>query len=201
MPTREDILTFKDTPPPEGSSPWVAGAVPEVHLVLREYDQTWPDAYGVIAQRVRDALGFRVLSLEHVGSTTIPGMPAKPIIDLDLIVADPDREDAYLPDLQAAGFVLRIREPWWYRHRMLRLDEPAANLHVFGCESPEPLRHRIFRDWLRLHSEERVLYAGAKSDAMTAATSRGEDVTQYNERKSKILREIYVRAFVAAGLL
>lgn len=127
MPRREAILTFLDTPPPEGLSPLVNGAEPDVRLVLHEYDEAWPEIYALLAQRVRDSLGFRVLALEHVGSTAVPGLVAKPVIDLDLIVADPDREDDYVPALQAAGFALRLREPWWYRHRMLRSEEPLVN--------------------------------------------------------------------------
>jgi len=182
-------------------SPLLAGAAPDVDLVLQDYDPSWPDAYAAIAQRVRDALGLRALSVEHIGSTAVPGLVAKPVIDVDLLVADPDLEQSYVPQLEAAGFVLRLREPWWYRHRMLRLDEPRVNLHVFGHDSPEPLRHRVFRDWLRLSSEDRELYAAAKSAAVTASTFLGEDVEHYNDRKSGTVREIYGRAFVAAGLL
>ena len=201
MLTRDDLLTFQDVPPPDGASPLVEGAAPDLRLVLCEYDETWPDTCASIAQRVRDALGFRVLALEHVGSTAVPGLVAKPIIDLDVIVADPDCEDEYVPALQKAGFVLRIREPWWYRHRMLRLQDPSANLHVWGLDSPEPLRHRIFRDWLRLDASDRSVYVSAKRDALRTASELGEDVNGYNERKSRTLREIYARAFVAAGLL
>lgn len=200
MPSREAIRTFQDTPPPEGVSALVEGAAGDVPLVLCAYDGSWPEAYALLAQRVRDALGFRVLALEHVGSTAVPGLVAKPVIDLDLIVADPDREDDYVPALRAAGFELRIREPWWYRHRMLRAEEPLANLHVWGYDSPEPVRHRIFRDWLRLSAHDRSVYAAAKQEAVTATTALGEDVNRYNERKSKIVREIYGRAFLAAGL-
>lgn len=199
MPTREDILTFVDAPPPVGAASLVEGAVLEVNLVLHEHDPAWLDTYALIAEHIREALGFRVLSLEHVGSTAVPGLVAKPIIDVDLIVADPDHEDEYVPALQSAGFVLRLREPWWYRHRMLRLHEPLANLHVWGYESPEPVRHRIFRDWLRRNAADRSLYASTKRDAVTAATSLGEDVNRYNLRKSETLREIYGRAFDAAG--
>ena len=201
MPSVESLLTFQDTPPPEGSSPYVEGATPDRALELRPYDDAWPAAYELLAERVRDALGFRVMALEHVGSTAVPGLAAKPIIDLDLIVADPDREDDYVPALVAVGFELRVREPWWHRHRMLRSHEPRANLHVWGCESPEPVRHRIFRDWLRLSSEDRDLYAAAKHEAIRAATALGEDVNQYNDRKSETLRAIYGRALRAAGFL
>lgn len=201
MPTRDDILSFQDAPPPGGASPLVEGAVPDTKLVLSEYDRSWPDTYVSVAQRIRDALGFRVLALEHVGSTAVPGLVAKPIIDVDLTVADPDAEDEYVPALQEVGFVLRIREPWWYRHRMLRSADPLVNLHVWGFDSPEPLRHKIFRDWLRLDASDRSVYASVKQDALRAATELGEDVNDYNQRKSRILREVYARAFAAAGLL
>ncbi len=199
MPSREAILAFQDTPPPEGESPLISGAAPDVPLVLQEYDGAWPETYALLAQRVRDALGFRVLALDHVGSTAVPGLAAKPIIDLDLIVANPGCEDDYVPALRAAGFDLRLREPWWYRHRMLRSQEPLANLHVWGYDSPEPVRHRLFRDWLRVNDHDRSVYAVAKQEAVSAATALGEDVNRYNERKSKVVREIYARAFAAAG--
>jgi len=83
----------------------------------------------------------------------------------------------------------------------LTADEPRCNLHVFGFDSPEPLRHRIFRDWLRGNSEERDRYAAAKRQAASAANAGGEHVMQYNARKQRVIREIYQRAFAAAGLL
>jgi GrpB-like predicted nucleotidyltransferase (UPF0157 family) len=136
-----------------------------------------------------------------VGSTSVPGLAAKPVIDIDLTVADPDREQDYVPALEANGFRLVIREPWWYGHRLLRTNEPACNLHVFGPDSPEPVRHRIFRDWLRGNPAERDRYAAVKQQAASAANARGEHVMQYNARKEQVIREIYHRAFVAAGLL
>jgi GrpB-like predicted nucleotidyltransferase (UPF0157 family) len=77
-----------------------------------------------------------VLQLEHVGSTSVPGLAAKPVIDIDLTVADPGRERDYVPALEMIGFRLMIREPWWHGHRMLQADEPPCNLHVFGFDSP-----------------------------------------------------------------
>ena len=154
-----------------------------------------------LAHRIRGALGWRVLQLEHVGSTSVPDLPAKPIIDIDLTVADPDDEPAYVPALEAAGFELRVREPWWYGHRVLRAVEPRCHLHVFGFDSPEPVKHRIFRDWLRGNPADRELYAEAKRAAAAAANARGEHAMQYNARKEQVVREIYHRAFVAAGLL
>ncbi|MDR3033353.1 MAG: GrpB family protein, partial [Kitasatospora sp.] len=131
----------------------------------------------------------------------VPGLAAKPIIDIDLTVADPGREDDYVPPLEAAGFRLTIREPWWHGHRLLRADEPSCNLHVFGFDSPELVKHRIFRDWLRGNPDERERYASAKRQAASEANSAGEHVMLYNARKQQVIREIYQRAFTAAGLL
>ena len=135
-----------------------------------------------------------------MGSTAVPGLAAKPVIDIDLTVADPGREQDYVPALEAIGFLLVIREPWRYGHRALQADEPRCNLHVFGFDSPEPVRHRIFRDWLRA-SPERDRYAAAKRQAASAANGAGEHVMQYNARKQQVVREIYHRAFLAGGLL
>ena len=95
------------------------------------------------------ALGDRVLTLEHVGSTSVPDLPAKPVIDIDLTVADSSDEAAYVPALEEAGFALRIREPRWHEHRCLVSFAPAANLHVWSPGSPEAIRHHMFHDWLR----------------------------------------------------
>jgi GrpB-like predicted nucleotidyltransferase (UPF0157 family) len=164
-------------------------------------DPSWPQQYERLAARIREALGWRVLQLEHTGSTSVPGLAAKPVIDIDLIVADPDREQDYVPALERAGFRLVVREPWWYGHRCLRGDEPRCNLHVSGFDSPEPVRKRLFRDWLRCNPEERERYAAAKQQAAAAANANGEHVMQYNARKEAVVREIYQRAFAAAGLL
>jgi len=84
---------------------------------------------------------------------------------------------------------------------MLRAENPCANLHVFGLDSPEPLRHRIFRDWLRQDANDRALYAAVKCEAAAEANAQGEHVMQYNARKQQAVRQIYGRAFAAAGLL
>jgi GrpB-like predicted nucleotidyltransferase (UPF0157 family) len=165
------------------------------------YPVARPRQYRVLAARIREALGWRVLQLEHVGSTSVPGLAAKPVIDIDLTVADPGREQDYIPALETVGFWLAIREPWWYGHRALRADEPRCNVHVFGFDSPELVKHRIFRDWLRGNPGERDRYAAAKRQAAAEANACGEHDMQYNARKQQIIREIYHRAFVAAGLL
>ena len=201
MPSRAEIVFFDDSPPPPGADAWVSGAAPAIDIEVTDPDPTWPRQYDDLADRIRDAMGWRVLQLEHVGSTSVQGLAAKPIIDIDLTVADPDREQDYIPALEAIGFRLAIREPWWYGHRVLRAAEPHCNLHVFGFDSPELVKHRIFRDWLQGNPDERDRYAAAKREAASEASVRGEHVMQYNARKQQVIREIYHRAFVAAGLL
>jgi GrpB-like predicted nucleotidyltransferase (UPF0157 family) len=179
----------------------VPGAAPATGIELTDPDLEWPRRYDDLAGRIRAVLGWRVLQLEHVGSTAVPGLAAKPVIDIDLTMADPDREQDYIPALETIGFQLVIREPWSYGHRALVTDEPRCNLHVFGFDSPEPVRHRIFRDWLRGNPAERDRYAASKLQAASAANAAREHVMQYNARKQQVIREIYHRAFVAAGLL
>ena len=175
--------------------------MPETGISLASYDDGWPGDFERVAARIRAALGWRALQVEHVGSTSVVGLPAKPIIDVDLIVADPAAEGAYLPALVGAGFVLRVREPWSWEHRMLRHEEPRCNLHVFGPAAPEPVRHRLFRDWLRGNPDDLVRYRDAKVEAAEAANAAGEHTMQYNARKQAVIREVYDRAFRAAGLL
>ena len=201
MPSRAEIVSFDDSAPPPGADPWVPGTTPAIGIEMTDPDPAWPRQYDDLARRIRQALGWRVLQLEHVGSTAVPGLTAKPIIDIDLTVANPEREHDYVPALETLGFRLTIREPWWYGHRALRADEPPCNLHVFGFDSPELIRHRIFRDWLRGNPEERDRYAATKRQAASEANVGGEHVMQYNARKQQVIREIYHRAFMAAGLL
>jgi GrpB-like predicted nucleotidyltransferase (UPF0157 family) len=201
MPSRAEIVSFDDSPPPPGADPWVAGGAPDTGIDVTDPDPCWPRHYDALASRIREALGWRALQLEHVGSTSVRGLAAKPIIDIDLTVADPGREQDYVPALEATGFRLAIREPWWYGHRLLRADAPSCNLHVFGFDSPELVKHRIFRDWLRGNPDERERYAAAKREAASRANAAGEHVMQYNARKQQVIREIYDRAFKAAGLL
>jgi GrpB-like predicted nucleotidyltransferase (UPF0157 family) len=199
--SRAEIVSFADSAPPPGADRWVPGTAPAVGVEVTDPDPAWPRQYDDLAGRIREALGWRVLQLEHVGSTSVPELAAKPVIDIDLTVADPQRERDYLPALETIGFRLVIREPWRYGHRALVADQLRCNLHVYGLGNPELVRHRIFRDWLRGNPEERERYAAAKRQAASAANVAGEHIMQYNGRKQQVIREIYHRAFAAAGLL
>ncbi|MDJ0315816.1 GrpB family protein [Arthrobacter antibioticus] len=201
MPLPHDIVKFHEPPVPEGQSPYVPGAGPSLQLEIAEWNDAWPGQFQLLAQKIEEALGWRALVIEHVGSTSVPDLPAKPIIDIDLIVADPNDEAAYVPALERAGFELRVREPWWFGHRVLRYSEPACHLHVFGYDSPEVIKHRIFRDWLRANIDDRVLYADTKREAAALSRAAGEHSMQYNARKEIVIKKIYRRAFIATGLL
>jgi GrpB-like predicted nucleotidyltransferase (UPF0157 family) len=191
------LTDLSERPAPDGVSPYVDGAQPGRVLHVVEPDPTWPEQAAEVIGRIRSASGPVAVDVEHVGSTAVPDLPAKPILDIDLLVADPDDEAAYLPALVAAGFVHVVREPWWHGHRMLRGSDPAVNLHVFAAGSPEPARHRLFRDWLREHPADRDRYAAAKREASAASAAAGEDVQQYNARKEAVVRDIYARLFAA----
>lgn len=167
---------------------------PQVHnaqIELVPYNPDWPRTFEQRAEQIRAALGDMVLLLEHVGSTSISGLPAKPIIDIVLAVADSADEAAYVPPLGAAGYVLRIREPDWFEHRLLKSPQNDVNLHVFsqGCE--EIRRMVAFRDWLRSHEEDRLLYQQTKQ---RLANQTWKYVQDYADAKSEVVAEIMSRA-------
>ena len=201
MPTPQEITRHYDEDASGGASAWLPGKAPRKEIVVVEPDPAWPWTFATLEDRIRGALGEKALAVEHVGSTAVPGLPAKPIIDIDLTVADSSDEAAWVPPLEAAGFELVIREPWWHEHRCLVAEDPRCNLHVFSPDCPEPIRHVIFRDWLLAHPDDLVAYRNAKLAAAEAANAAGEHVMDYNARKQPVIRAIYDRAFRAAGLL
>jgi GrpB-like predicted nucleotidyltransferase (UPF0157 family) len=167
-------------------------------IELAPYDDAWPSQFEAEARRIRAALGGRALRLEHVGSTSVPGLAAKPILDLVLEVADSVDEPAYVQALEAAGYVLRIREPGWFEHRMFRGEAPRVNLHVYSAGCEEVGRMLLFRDRLRASGEDRAHYEAAKR-RLAAADWRF--VQNYADAKSGIVAEIMARAeaWAAAG--
>ncbi len=143
------------------------------------------------ARRIQAALGDRVLLIEHVGSTSVPELAAKPRIDMLLVVADSADEPAYVPDLEAAAYALRIREPDWYEHRMFNGPDTAINLHVFSPGSPEIDRMLLFRNWLRSNTADRQLYERTKREL---ARVNWKYIQNYADAKTAVVEEILVRA-------
>lgn len=158
---------------------------------LVEYDPAWAALYQREEEKIRKALGDRVLQIEHTGSTSVPGLAAKPIIDITLVVEDTTDEDTYVPDLERAGYVLRIREPEWHEHRLLKRTDPAVNLHVFPAACEEVGRMLAFRDHLRENEEDRVLYERTKREL---AARHWEYVQHYADAKSEVVGHILARA-------
>jgi GrpB-like predicted nucleotidyltransferase (UPF0157 family) len=160
-------------------------------IELRGYDPSWRERYAEQATRLREALGERVVRVEHVGSTSVPGLAAKPIIDIALEVPDTTDEPAYVDDLEAAGYALRFREPEWFEHRLFKPAAGGVNLHVFPARCPETDRMVRFRDWLRTNDADRELYLQTKRDL---AARDWKYMQQYADAKTGVVEEIMTRA-------
>ena len=172
-----------------GEAPQLNGTV-----TLAEYDPEWPKLYEREAERIRALLGDLVVLLVHVGSTSVPGLAAKPVIDILLEVPDSDDEDAYLPTLEAAGYRLTIREPDWEKHRLFKGPDTNINLHVHSPGNGQTERFLLFRNRMRAHPEELALYLGKKRE-LAARTWR---YTQnYADAKGEVIEEIITRARAA----
>ena len=171
----------------------VGGAVAphDAQVHLAPYDPTWPAQYAAEAAKIRAGLGRGALVLEHVGSTSIPGLSAKPIIDIVLGVADSTDEDAYVPALTAQGYRLHVREPEWHQHRLMKGADPVVNLHIFTAGSSEIERMIAFRDRCRTHPEELTLYLETKQ-ALAGQVWR--HVQHYANAKAEVVEAIIARA-------
>jgi len=161
-----------------------------VWVELSDYDPDWPARFEARATELRAVLGDRARLIEHIGSTSVPGLAAKPVIDIVVGIDDPDDEPAYLPDLEAIGYELQVREP---QHRCLRIGEPDApvNLHCYPPEHPETRKYLVFRDRLRADENDRRSYEAAKR---SLADREWRDMNYYAEAKTPVIDEILERA-------
>lgn len=186
-------MTFEEGDPDE--NPWVSGKPKQETISVEPFTSEWSVQFAEERAKISQVLGENAHTIEHVGSTAVEGLPAKPVMDIDLIVKDPGQEESYVPALSLLGYELTVREPSWYSHRMLRREKPRVNLHVFGLDSPEHTRHILFRDWLRNHPEDRQYYAQAKLvSALDVKT-----VSEYNAKKQDAVRRIYRKIFTSRG--
>lgn len=163
-------------------------------VLVADYDPAWPALFAREAERIRSILGDTVVLLEHVGSTSVPGLAAKPIIDILLVVPDPADEAAYVAPLEAHGYTLVIREPDWHEHRCLKGPDTNINLHVHPPTSPEIERHLLFRDWLRGNDADRELYQSTKRDLSTKDFTY---IQEYADAKTAVVSQILARAAAA----
>ena len=160
-------------------------------VTLASYNPEWPRLYEREADRIRSVLGDRVLLLEHIGSTSVPGLAAKPIIDILLVVADPADEPDYISPLERAGYRLVIREPDWHQHRVLKGPDTNINLHVHPPGSPEIEANLRFRDHLRADQADRGLYERVKREL---AGRRWTYIQEYADAKTEVITTIMERA-------
>ena len=198
------------SPAPDGPAPVSAGRRSDEELqelfvgdlvphnapvTLAKYDPGWPRLFAREARRIRSALGGTALRIEHVGSTSVPGLAAKPIIDIMLAVPDSADEQTYVPALQATGYVLRIREPDWFEHRLFKGPDTNINLHVFTVGAAEIDRMLLFRDRLRADDADRDAYLQVKRDL---ARRTWRHVQHYADSKTAIVQQIMARASAAS---
>lgn len=158
---------------------------PKIEIV--EYSQNWPDNYEEHKNEIQKYLGEVALAIEHIGSTSVPNLSAKPIIDILLIVKDSSNEDKYLKKMEAAEYQLRVREPDFHEHRMFRTKEKDVHIHIFSEGSPEIDRYLLFRNRLRNNEVERIMYEQLK---INLAKSNWSDMNEYADAKTKFIEQI-----------
>lgn len=169
----------------------LAGSLEKREIAIADYDPSWPQKFQGYAAVVAVTLGRAALRIEHIGSTSVSGLAAKPIIDMLLVVANSADEAAYLPPLLAAGFELRVREPDFHEHRMLRTLKRDVHLHVLSTGSAEIDRYLTFRDALRQNAAERRLYEATKR---RLAAQPWPDFNAYADAKTEIIERILTAA-------
>jgi len=163
---------------------------------LDPYNPQWPSLCARLEAQIREALGAEAQMIEHVGSTSVPGLSAKPVIDVVLAVLDSADESAYVPPLERLGYVLRIREPDWFEHRLLKSPAIDGNIHVFSRSCEEINRMLAFRDWLRSNDDDRKLYERTKQEL---AARTWKYMQNYADAKSEVVGKILDRALGAGN--
>ncbi|WP_017976970.1 GrpB family protein [Actinopolyspora halophila] len=164
------------------------GGVEKREIRIVEYDPAWPEHFRAEHERIATALGTTARRIEHVGSTAVPGLAAKPVVDIGVSVPDVAAESTYLGPLQQVGYQLRVREPG---HRMLRTSARDVHVHVYDVGSDRERQHLLFRDWLRRDESDRSRYARLKCEL---AGREWADMNAYAAAKGPLIGEILARA-------
>ena len=178
-----------------------------VKIAIVEPNPAWPQRFLETKAKISAALGSTMLAIHHQGSTSVPGLPAKDIIDIDLVVRDIHDEASYVGPLQSCGLLFLFREPAWHEHRYFVVegdehpDAYAVNLHVFGPDCPQVEKHRIFREWLLKEPEDLELYARVKRECAMASEEKGESMQEYTVRKNETVEGILGRAYRDLGYI
>jgi GrpB-like predicted nucleotidyltransferase (UPF0157 family) len=167
------------------------GGIEKREIRIVAYDPGWPKNFERHAQIITEAIGGSIVRIEHVGSTSVPGLAAKPIIDILVVVPDSANESAYLPQLEGAGYVLRVREPDWNQHRMFRTPGRDVHIHVYSAGCPEIHRNLLFRNRLRRNADDRKRYEQVKREL---AAKDWPDMNAYARAKSDVIESIIAAA-------
>lgn len=185
----ERTVTKRDDAPGDAPAPesGLIGGVESRAIHVVPYRQEWADVFRTHAARIAAVLGDGAVGIDHIGSTAVPGLAAKPIVDMLLVVADSADEDSYLPAMERAGYVLRVREPDFEQHRMFRTPEGDVHVHVLSVGSPEIERYLRFREALRANAFLRMRYQALKLSLVQQAW---DDMNAYAKAKSGMIESI-----------
>ena len=153
---------------------------------LSPYRPEWAERFAAERERIAAALGPAAERIEHVGSTSVPGLDAKPIVDILVAVADP-ADPGVGSALEAAGYVLRVDEE---RHRMFRTPERDVHVHLWVAGTDDVTRHLEFRDRLRASEADRRAYSELKH---RLAEREWADINDYADAKGALIAEILAR--------
>ena len=163
------------------------GGVERREIRIVDYDADWPAKFEKHRNVIRGALGDAALRIEHIGSTSVPALAAKPIIDILVVVQNSADEPTYLPQFEAAGYVLRVREPDWNEHRMFRTPQKDVHVHVYSTGCPEIQRNLIFRDRLRQKVDDKLRYEQTKREL---AKKHWSNMDEYAAAKTEVIESI-----------
>ncbi len=181
-PRRPDVTTLE-----------LIGGPERLEVGLLGYDERWAALYLEQKSRIRNALAASDVEIEHIGSTSVPGLAAKPILDIVVAVDDITAEEDYLPQLLAAGYELRVREP---KHRLVRTPARDVHVHVYERNDPAVEEYLLLRDRLRSDADDRALYEGTKR---TLLDRQWDDMNDYADAKTEVILAITARARAARG--
>ncbi|UFS59545.1 GrpB family protein [Subtercola endophyticus] len=178
---------------PDATTVELVGGAEAVEVGLHSYDDRWAAIYADHRRRIGDALAAVHVDIEHIGSTSVPGLAAKPIIDIVVIIDDITAEEDYLDALLAAGYELRVREPG---HRLVRTAARDVHVHLLERGDPAIDEYILLRDHLRSNADDRALYESTKRRLLN---KQWRDMNDYADAKTEVIDAIKARARAARG--
>lgn len=178
---------------PDVTTVELVGGPEPLKLELHSYDERWVGLYLDHRRRILNALVAATVGVEHIGSTSVPGLAAKPIIDIVVTVDDVTAEEDYLDVLLDAGYELRTREPG---HRLVRMPSRDVHVHIYEHGDPAVSEYLLLRDWLRSNADDRDLYESTKRSLLRG---RWDDMNAYADAKTDVILAIKARARAARG--